>query len=649
MALLEQILNGIMVGTILVLLATGLSIIFGLMDVINFSHGEILALGAYFAVGIVGATGEWGFWAALILAPLLVAAVAIVIEQLTLRPLYGRNPLYHVLLTFGLVLVLNDLIAFGWGNDVRQLPIPSLLNQQVTIFGFTYPVYNYFIIMSGAVLTSLVWVFLNYTQTGLIVRAGAQDREMVKKLGIDIDRYYTLVFAAGSFAAAFGGVVIGAYQSVSLGLGNSVILPAFIVVILGGLGSFRGAIVGGLLVGIVQTLTSVYAPFLNGLVIYMLLILVLIVRPQGIFGDAINGEESNLSGISSHGVMQVLDGNRRRQLGALLVLVLLLLPFGTGALYSSYMLILMADILIFALFALSMDLVLGYTGLVSLGHALFYGVGAYTVILANIHLAPSVFVGLFIAIVITAAIAAVIGHLSIRLSGIYFAIVTLGIAQLFYNLSVKLGFTGGTNGLFSTDAVYGLPVIGGISEEISFDVLWMSFTGDTLFYYFALLIVVVAYVLVRRLVESPFGSVLKAIRESEKRARFVGYNINTYKRRSFIISGALAGLAGGLFALRSGYVTPNTLHWIHSGELIVMTIMGGIGTLVGPMIGAGIFILAEDILSSYIAQWRLVLGLIFIFIVIFIPRGLISLPTTLLGAIKNYTVGRLPDGGESDE
>ena len=312
-----------------------------------------------------------------------------------------------------------------------------------------------------------------------------------------------------------------------------------------------------------------------------------------------------------------------------MVCLLAVVPLGAGTLYSSYAVTLMIEIIIWGLFALSLDFVMGYTGLVSLGHALFYGLGAYAVAITLLHVSQSAFVAIALAIVISAAIAWFVGYLSIRVAGVYFAMITLAFAELFYNLLYRLEITGGSEGLFGISTYYGLAGMGVRLSDIAVFIGPIGLTGQSLFYYIALASLIVSYLMTRRMLNSPFGSVLKSIRENEQRATFLGYETTIYKRRAFVISGALAGLAGGLFTLNSGYATPSFAFWLHSGEVIVMVILGGMGTLYGPIIGSAVFFGLEEILTGFTARWRLVLGTVFVLFVIFLPRGLVSLPAQL--------------------
>ncbi|WP_254533092.1 ABC transporter permease [Natrinema gelatinilyticum] len=634
--LFELVLNGLVIGMIYVLAAAGLSIIFGVMDILNISHGELFAFGAYLAFSIIVALGTGlGFWIALIVAPLGIAILGVAIERYTLRPLYGRGHLDQALVTFGVLLILYDARRLIWGTDSKFVSPPSVLSGAVEIMGFSYSLYNYFVIVFGTVLVVATWILLNYTKFGLVIRAGSQDRKMVGDLGIDINRYYTLLFGFGMALAGVGGVILGAYQSVDIGMGHSVLIPAFVIVVIGGLGSFKGAVIGGVAVGILQSAAATYVPSLSGVEIFLIMILVLLVRPQGLFGnphwEVPSGDTDFLAGMRGG----ILTPQTRKYLGIAAIAIVALVPLGSGILYSEYYVSLTQELLIWALLALSLDLVMGYTGLISLGHAMFYGLGAYTTMLVFIHVTPSIFVGLVVAIAICTLVAAIVGHLSIRVTGPYFILITLGFAELFYEGVYKFDFTGGSNGLFGSQREFSIAGIGFDPNDIvvGFDPLLLS--GNDLYFYFVLALVVFSYLLARTLMRSPFGSVLRSVKESEKRTEFMGYNVRGYKLRAFTISGALAGLAGSLYAIVQGYASPALFHWLVSGELILMVVLGGAGTLYGPMLGAGVFVGFSDWLSAYFNAWRMIIGALFILFVIFVPSGLVSLPATLKAYWEN--------------
>ncbi|MFD1599576.1 ABC transporter permease [Halobellus rarus] len=651
--LLDVVLNGLTIGMVYVLVAAGLSVVFGVMGVLNLAHGELLALGAYFAFSLVTGFGAGGFWLALIAVPVLVGLLGALTERGLINRVYGRGQLAQILLTFGLLLIIFDLKRFVWGKSPKFFSPPSLLDQTVTLFGFSYSGYSYFIIAAGAVLSVSIWALLRYTRFGLVVRAGSEDREMVRNLGVDIDRYYTLVFGFGAALAAFGGVVLGGYQNVSLEMGNAVIIPAFVIVVLGGLGSFRGAVAGGLLVGIVQSAVTTFVPQVQGVVVFLLMIGVLLVRPEGLFGgtservDAGRSEPSEFVGGLGGGV---LSDRWRSRVGIGVVGVLTLVPVFDGILYSDFVVSLLITVLIWALFAMSLDVVLGYTGLISLGHALFYGLGAYAALLTLLHVSPSAFAALGIAVAVSALTAWIVGHLAIRVSGVYFVMITLAFAEIVHRAVFKIDATGGSSGLFGApEPLYGFGTSGIRFSEVLVGVEPLAFTGDSLFYYFLLAVVVGSYLFLRRIMSAPFGSVLRSVRESELRSRFIGYEVRSVKRQAFVISSTLAGLSGALFALYNGFVSPDLMNWINSGNAIIMVVLGGSGTLYGPMLGATVFTLIERQLSSVIPWWRLLLGALFVLVVLFLPTGLVSLPKRLRDVRTRETGARVGTSEDASE
>lgn len=643
--LLKVVLDGLTIGMVYVLAAAGLSIVFGVMDVLNIAHGELFALGAYLTYAFFTTGGDWTwlFWVALVAVPIAVGLIGMLLERLTLRPLYGRGHLDQALVTFGALLVIHDVRWLVWGRDSKFVPAPPGLDVAVGAFGVSYSAFSFFVIAVGGVLVAGTWAVLNYTDFGMIVRAGAQDREMVGNLGIDINQYYTLIFGFGMALAGVGGVVLSAYQNVSLGMGNAVLIPAFVIVVIGGLGSFKGAVVGGILVGVLQSFMAVFVPILSGLEIFLIMIVILLLRPQGLFGnpywDAVEG-----------GTMEFLAGVRggvtsrrtRVRLGLGLVAGLALLPVFAGSVISPFYVTLAQDLLIWAILAVSLDLIMGYLGLISLGHAMFYGLGGYTAMLAFIHLTESVFLALPLAVLVGALVAVPVGYLSIQVRGPYFILITLGFAELFYQGVFKFAFTGGSDGLFGVDPVLGLAGIALPTENLYLGAGPFLVGGDEFVYYLVLLCAVGAYLFTRRLINAPFGSVLRSIRESERRAAFVGYDVQRFKLQAFVISGAIGSLAGGLFAVANGFAAPALFHWLVSGELILMVVFGGLGTLHGAMLGAGLFVAFEEGLSTFLQAWRLLMGLMFILFVIFVPKGLVSLPAALMAYRERL-------GGSADE
>jgi branched-chain amino acid transport system permease protein len=279
--LLPQLLHGLVFGAALGLLALGLTVIFGLLGVMNFAHGELFMLGAYAGVGVIGVTGS--FWAALVAAPVLVGAVAAITEVATLRPIYHREPLYGLILTFGLALVFREGVRQLFGGDMRRIlpPFPG----STPLLGMTYPNYRLFLLAASAVVLLAIWLFFTRTRAGIIVRAAVQDAEMLDGLGVNVRRVFTLTFAASGALAALAGLLLAPVFTVYPQMGVEMILLAFIVVILGGMGSLGGSVAAAFIIGIAQSLFSLWMnPQRVAIAIFGIMIVVLIVRPRGLYG-----------------------------------------------------------------------------------------------------------------------------------------------------------------------------------------------------------------------------------------------------------------------------------------------------------------------------------------------------------------------------
>jgi len=280
---LTQILNGLSEAMMLFIIASGLTLIFGLMGVVNFAHGAFYAVGGYVAVYMLGFTDS--FWLLLVAAPLAAAALGMVVEYVLVRPLYSRDAIYQVLLTFGLAITLEELIVITYDSDPKNLPGPEIFNGAISFAGVTYPRYRLFVILTGLVVGAALWLFMRETRFGIIIRAGTFDSEMVGALGIDIRRVFTIMFGIGIFLAAVGGVLAGPMIGVYSTMGTDVIIDAFIIVVIGGLGSVRGSFVGALLIGFSRSFGAFYADQLVPIILFTLMIAVLLVRPHGLFGQ----------------------------------------------------------------------------------------------------------------------------------------------------------------------------------------------------------------------------------------------------------------------------------------------------------------------------------------------------------------------------
>lgn len=283
-SLVQATFLGLQIGMTLILIVAGLTLIFGMMDVINVAHGSLYMLGAYFGLSLVNVTGS--FWLAVLVAPILVGVVGAVIEVFTIRPLHGRNPLYHILLTFGILIILEEGVRVFWGSQVYNIRTPELVDGTIRLGFVSYPEYRAFLFVASTLVVLALWLALSRTDFGILMQASAHDAEMVSALGVDVSRVFTVVFAAGAALAGLAGVLLGAQRGFEPTTGVAVIIEAFAIVVIGGLGSFRGAVVGALLVGLLESYLALLSPALAELSVFVLMALVLLVRPTGLFGEA---------------------------------------------------------------------------------------------------------------------------------------------------------------------------------------------------------------------------------------------------------------------------------------------------------------------------------------------------------------------------
>jgi len=273
---------GLSLAAVLFLLSAGLTLIFGMLGVINFAHGSFYMLGAYLGYQVISLTGS--YWVALVAAPLIGGVIGAAMERAALRPVYGREHHYQMLLTFGFILILDEAVRAIWGLDYKEVGTPQILAAPTHLLGATVSTYRLFIIGFGAVMAVALFVILEKTRIGIVVRAASSDPEMVRGLGINVDTVRTTVFAFGTGLAALAGTVTAPLFPVELGMGFSVIIDCFVIIIIGGLGSIKGAVIAALLVGLVRSAGYAVIPEWVDFATYSLLILVLLSRPQGLFG-----------------------------------------------------------------------------------------------------------------------------------------------------------------------------------------------------------------------------------------------------------------------------------------------------------------------------------------------------------------------------
>ena len=553
--LAAQLLNGLVYGVLLFLMAAGLSLIFGLMNVVSLAHGSFFMLGAFFGLSIFQFTGS--FWLALVLAPVPVALLGIAMEVLFMRPLYKRGHMDQVLLTFGFTFVFFDLVQSVWGRVIVRLPAPEILQGSTQIGLGVFSTYRLFLIGLGFAIALLLWLFLERSRIGAMVRAGVDDAAMAAGLGGNIPALFTGIFGAGVALAALGGVAAGPVLGLYPGMDTEILIPAFIVIVIGGMGSLRGAFIGSLLIGEADTFGKAYFPSLALFLIYLVMALVLLVRPQGLFGIKYVGVTAApaVTAVSMPATRESLAA------GLLAMVAMVIFPF----LVTDYPRALVAEIYIFAIFAMSLDLLLGFTGLMSLGHAAFFGLGAYAVAILGALFGMNAWLGLLAGVVVAAGGAALIGFFCVRTSGIPFLMLTLAFSQLVFSVALKWrDVTGGSDGM-------------AIAEKPA--LLGFDLSDSLAMYFMTLAFLLLSYWGLRRLLNAPLGHVFVGIRENEPRMLAIGYPTRAYKLLSFTIAGGFAGLAGGLYAIFNSFISPDAIYWTASGDILIMTMLGGAGTL----------------------------------------------------------------------
>lgn len=281
-AFLANLLNGLSWGMLLFLISIGLTIIFGVMGVLNFAHGSLFMLGAYLCMQFVRWTGS--FWAGLLLGPPLVAVLAVGIERFLLRPLYGRDVSLQLLLTFGVMLFLDDGVRLIWGAAYHVVQPPDLFSGSVALFSGSYPLYRLFLVVLGPLVGLGLWAFFAFTLWGKLLRAAAMDRQMAEIVGVRVPVLFTAVFAFGAWLAGVGGALAAPHQSVGPAMGERIVIESFIVVVIGGMGSFPGAFVGALILGLLNSFGTTFFPQVQMALPYILLAAILLTRPRGLFG-----------------------------------------------------------------------------------------------------------------------------------------------------------------------------------------------------------------------------------------------------------------------------------------------------------------------------------------------------------------------------
>jgi branched-chain amino acid transport system permease protein len=597
-----QFVAGLAYASTLFLLSAGLTLIFGVTRVVNFAHGSLYMVGAFVASTATAALPSTpiGFVGGLLLAALAVALLGALIEVLVLRRIYGAPEIFQLLATFGLVLVVQDLALAVWGPEERFAPRAPGLTGSVELFGAFIPEYTLFLIVVGPLVFALLAGLLKRARWGVWIRASAQDRETAGALGINEPLLFTSVFALGAFLAGLAGALQIPRETVNLQMDMAILVEAFVVVVVGGLGSVTGALWASLAIGLLHAFGTWWLPQSTLVLIFVVMAVVLVVRPHGLLGRP-QGQAGGRA--ASHPpFVPLTPGVKRLWLAGFAAAALLPLVAG------EYVVVIATEMAIAALLAASLHFAMGLGGIVSFGHAAFFGLGAYAAALAIGLLDAPFIAALAVAPVVAAAVALLVGVVVLRSAGVYAAMLTLAFAQILWSTAIQwVDITGGDNGVLG---------------------LWSSLpaalAGKLGFYWLTLGIVAVSLFVLRRAAVAPFGFSLRASRDSPLRAEALGIDVGRVRWLAFGAGGLFAGLAGALHAMQKGAVFPTAFSIPVSVDALVMVLLGGLQTLSGPLIGA----LAYHGLSTELVRvtdhWRLVLGLAIVALVILFPGGIVG-------------------------
>ena len=615
-SLIIQFLNGLAGASTLFLVAVGLSLIFGVTRIVNFAHGSLYMLGIYVAYSVIGkagvgeALGPVGFWGGILVAAIIVGVLGGLIEILLLRRIYHAPELFQLLATFGVVLVIKDFALWAWGPEDLLGPRAPGLRGSLDILGRPFPEYDLALVVIGPLVLGLLWLLLNRTRWGTLVRAATQDREMVGALGVNQKWLFTAVFAIGSAFAGLGGALQIPREPAQLFLDLTVISDAFVVVVVGGMGSIPGTALAAFIIGEIKAFCvgigqidlmgfSVSLSKLTLAAEFIVMATVLVVRPWGLLGRA---QGTQRIGGSQH-ERPLKPAVRSRRIAALAVAgALVVVPFVAKA----YSIVLLIDILVFALFAASLHFLMGPAGMVSFGHAAYFGLGAYGAALLVKKAGLPMEAALACGPLAAALGAMVFGWFCVRLSGVYLAMLTLAFAQIAWSIVFQWDlFTGGSNGIVG---VWPAP--------------WLA--SKTAFYYLAFTLCGSGIWLLRRIVFSPYGYALRAGRDSPLRCDAIGIDLARLQWVAFILAGSFAGLAGAIYAFSKGSISPELLAIPLSVDGLVMVLLGGLQTVSGPVVGAAVFTWLQDTVARNTDYWRALLGAIIIALVLVFPQGIVG-------------------------
>jgi branched-chain amino acid transport system permease protein len=614
------IVGGLLQGSVFAIVALGFALVFRVTGVINLSQGAFCIVGALSMYTLQQTLG----WPAALAALGAVAGTTLfgaALGAATFVPALARLPHSSMLmLTAGLLTLIEGLVLVAWGSDPYDLPSFSG-EAPVDILGVRVATQGLWIAGTAAIVIVALWYLLARTMVGRQLRACAENPLAARLMGIDVPRMTLLSFAMAAMIGAIGGIVVAPISSLQFDAGQFFTIFGFIAVAIGGMGSFIGAVVGGLILGVGEQLAAGYVSslFSNGLAVILLLV-TLLFRPSGLFTTVARRQDVR-DEQRVHLPILRFSGRDGLAYGAVAVALLLALPWlvpeSSGLLGS----LVITGILFIGV--LGLDVLMGYAGQVSLGQAGFMAVGGYTAAILAVTYGWPPFLGTVAGIVLSLLCALVLSLATMRLRGVYLALATLAFGLLIDSLAVgMMDTTGGPSGLV------GIP---------SFSIGPWSFASPMSMYYLVLALIIALVLLLLGGIRSGFGRALKAIRTDQTAAVALGINVPRYKVAAFAISAALASLSGSLFAFHFHFLSPEMVSTSRSFEMITMLVIGGEGTLVGSLIGVALLTLLPEIFQPFALYKRLAEGALLVIAFQYLPAGIYG---SLAGWLSRLSLGR---------
>ncbi|MEA2718694.1 MAG: branched-chain amino acid transport system permease protein livM [Candidatus Eremiobacteraeota bacterium] len=618
-AALAITIGGLVQGSVFALVAIGFALVFRVTGTVNLAQGAFVVLGALTTYSFEQTFG----WPAA-LAALAALGVAAVIGYLVAVFIFAPGlrrlpPSGMVMLTGGLLTLFEGAALLVWGSQPYQLP-PFSGYQPVSIGGAKIPTQAFWDIGITAVVVAALWYVLQRTTFGKALRACAENPNAATLMGIDVERVRVFSYTAAAVLGALSGIAIGPVVSLQFDGGRFFTVYGFISVAIGGMGSFAGALLGGLGIGVLQQLGAAYVSSIFATTLAIgLLIVVLVWRPNGLFGRGARREDNRAAAAHPLGVRTRIDPRTARSafITGAVVVVLLPLVLGGGALSS----LSIAGIVFIAVMGL--DVLMGFAGQISLGHAAFVALGGYGAAIATVRYHMPPLAGIVVGLIASLACAVVLSLITVRLRGIYMALATLAFGLLVDSLAVGLSeLTGGPSGLT------GVP---------HFSIFGFTFADARANYYLVWGIALVVFVLLANLLRSDFGRALRAIRTDQTAALALGIDVPRYKLYAFLISAACASLAGSLYAYYFQFLSPDMVSTPRSLEYVTMLVIGGEGSLAGPLLGVLLLVILPTAIQPLNQAKTLFAGIVLVGGLLLLPQGILGVITAAVARKERRT------------